>query len=283
MVRRPLTTADSPPASRPSDRAALLGCEIDRLDMSAMVAQVDAIIARGGFARHASVNAAKVVAMRQDPQLRRIVSDCELVSADGQPVVWAASLLGDPLPGRVAGIDLMQELIALAERRGYRVFVLGARADVLAEALRRIRARHPRLAIAGARDGYFSDDDSAAVAGEIAAHRPDMVFIALPSPRKEYWLSHHGRRLGAPFVMGVGGAVDVLAGRVRRAPTVLQRLGLEWLFRLLQEPRRLLSRYLATNTRFVLLLLTEVGRQRARALRRWTFQRSRAVTHRIRR
>ncbi|MDP9345390.1 MAG: WecB/TagA/CpsF family glycosyltransferase, partial [Actinomycetota bacterium] len=96
-------------------------------------------------------------------------------------------------------------------------------------------------------------------AAEIAAHQPDMVFVAMPSPRKEYWLGHYGRRLGAPFVMGVGGSIDVLAGHVRRAPVVMQRLGLEWLFRLAQEPRRLFRRYLTTNARFVLYVLEELG------------------------
>jgi N-acetylglucosaminyldiphosphoundecaprenol N-acetyl-beta-D-mannosaminyltransferase len=242
-------------------RASVLGCEIDRLDMEATVRRIDAVIATGGFAQHAAINVAKIVAMREDRRLEEIVRDCELVSADGQAIVWASRALSDPLPGRVAGIDLMQELLALAERRGYRVFILGARDDVLARALERIRARHPRLVVAGARDGYFSEEDAAAVAAEVAAHRPDIVFVAMPSPRKEYWLAQHGRRLGAPFIMGVGGSVDVLAGKVRRAPVLMQRLGLEWLFRLAQEPRRLLGRYLTTNTRFVAYVVRELARR----------------------
>jgi N-acetylglucosaminyldiphosphoundecaprenol N-acetyl-beta-D-mannosaminyltransferase len=254
-----MTTA--PVASASSERASILGCEIDRLDMAQTVALIDGIIARRGFAQHVAVNAAKIVAMREDPELGRIVRGCELVSADGQSVVWASRILRDPLPTRVAGIDLMQELLALAEARGYRVFILGAREDVLMRALERVSERHPRLSLAGARDGYFSDEDAEAVADEVAAHRPDIVFVAMPSPRKEYWLGGYGRRLGAPFVMGVGGSVDVLAGEIRRAPPALQRLGLEWLFRLVQEPRRLFVRYLSTNRRFVVSVARElVGR-----------------------
>ncbi len=237
----------------------MLGCSIDRLDMGAMVARIDSVIARGEFAQHAAINAAKIVAMRDDRRLEKIVADCELVSADGQSVVWASRVLGDPLPTRVAGIDLMQELLALAERRTYRIFILGAKHDVLARAVEQIRTRHPELSVAGTHDGYFSDQESDTVAAEIAAHQPDMVFVAMPSPRKEYWLGHYGRRLGAPFVMGVGGSIDVLAGHVRRAPVVMQRLGLEWLFRLAQEPRRLFRRYLTTNARFVLYVLEELG------------------------
>jgi N-acetylglucosaminyldiphosphoundecaprenol N-acetyl-beta-D-mannosaminyltransferase len=253
-----------PPAPPASERAAVLGCEIDRLDMSAMVDRIDRVIASGGFAQHAAINAAKIVAMREDRELARIVRDCELVSADGQSVVWASRLIGDPLPARVAGIDLMQELLALAERRGYRVFIVGARKEVLARALDRVRERHPRLVVAGARDGYFSDDEAAAVADEVASHGPDIVFVAMSSPRKEYWLGRYGRRLGAAFVMGVGGSVDVLAGEVRRAPKLMQRLGLEWLFRLAQEPRRLLGRYLSTNARFIVYVAREVAARRGR-------------------
>jgi N-acetylglucosaminyldiphosphoundecaprenol N-acetyl-beta-D-mannosaminyltransferase len=245
-------------AQHPVGRAHVLGCAIDRLDMEEMVARIDGIIANRGFAQHVAINAAKIVAMREDREMERIIGRCELVSADGQSVVWASRILRDPVPSRVTGIDLMQELLALAERRGYRVFILGAAGDVLARALQRVRERHPGLAIAGTRDGYFSDEDAAAVAAEIAAHQPHIVFVAMPSPRKEYWLDRYGRRLGAPFVMGVGGSVDVLAGQVRRAPVLMQRLGLEWLWRLMQEPRRLLRRYLSTNTRFVAYLLREL-------------------------
>ena len=257
----PMRRFARPPATEPS-RASILGCDIDRVDMPGMVERIDRVIATRGFAQHAAINAAKIVAMREDVDLERIVRECELVSADGQSVVWASRVLGDPLPTRVAGIDLMQELLALAERRGYRVFVLGARGDVLARAIERIRERHPRLIVAGVRDGYFSDDDAAAVADEVASYRPDIVFVAMPSPRKEYWLGRHGRRLGAPFVMGVGGSVDVLAGHVRRAPVLMQRMGLEWLFRLAQEPRRLLGRYVRTNTRFVVYVARELVRRR---------------------
>ena len=250
-------------ASRPG-RAIVLGCAIDRLDMAGMVRRIDGVIADRGFAQHAAINAAKLVAMRDDRELERIVRTCELVSADGQSIIWASHILGDPLPARVTGIDLMQELLTLAERRGYRVFLLGARHEVLERALARLRDRHPRLVVAGARDGYFSAEDAAAVAAEVAAHRPDMVFVAMPSPRKEYWLNRYGRGLGAPFVMGVGGSVDVLAGDVRRAPAPVQRLGLEWLFRLCQEPRRLGGRYVSTNSRFIACVCSELARRIAR-------------------
>jgi N-acetylglucosaminyldiphosphoundecaprenol N-acetyl-beta-D-mannosaminyltransferase len=237
-----------------SDRATILGCRIDRFDMAATLAAVEEAIATRRYTQHMAINAAKLVAMQDDRQLAGIVGGCGLVNADGQSVVWASRLLGDPLPERVAGIDLMAELLALAERRGHAVFFLGARADVLDQAVARIRARHPDLAVAGARDGYYADGQEAEVCAEIRASGADIVFVAMSSPRKEIFLGTWGHELGAPFVMGVGGSIDVMAGITRRAPAVWQRLGLEWLFRLLQEPRRMFRRYAITNARFIALV-----------------------------
>jgi N-acetylglucosaminyldiphosphoundecaprenol N-acetyl-beta-D-mannosaminyltransferase len=237
-----------------SPRAEVLGCAIDRLDMTGTLDAVEQTIASGRFTQHMSINAAKLVTMHEDARMKEIIASCGLVSADGQSVVWASRLLGDPLPERVAGIDLMAALLGLAEDRGYRVYFLGARAEVLETAVERIRERHPRLAIAGYRDGYFTEDESAEVCAEIHGSRADLLFVAMTSPRKEYFLGEFGPSLGVPFVMGVGGSVDVIAGVTRRAPAQWQRLGLEWLYRLLQEPRRMFKRYAVTNTRFAVLV-----------------------------
>jgi N-acetylglucosaminyldiphosphoundecaprenol N-acetyl-beta-D-mannosaminyltransferase len=235
--------------------AHVAGCRIDRLDMEATLTRCEELIASGGPAQHVSINAAKLVAMRRDPELRGIVAASQLVSADGQSVVWASRLLGDPLPARVAGIDLMHALLALSERRGYRVFFLGAKEDVLERAVANARESHPDIQIVGARDGYFDEGDAAAVAEEVRAAAPDILFVAMPSPRKEYWLARYSKLIGVPFVMGVGGSVDVLAGETRRAPAWMQRVGLEWAYRLAQEPRRLFRRYLVGNAQFCLLVL----------------------------
>ena len=187
------------------------------------------------------------------------------MSADGQPVVWASRLLGDPLPGRVNGTDLMLRLLALAEAEGLRVYILGARRDVLEEAVTRLREQYPRLVIAGYRDGYFSDEENVEVCAEIRASGAHVLFIAMSSPKKEYWLAERARDTGVRVAMGVGGSIDVVAGRVRRAPVWMQRAGLEWLFRLLQEPRRLGRRYTSTNARFLLLLARELVARRPAA------------------
>jgi N-acetylglucosaminyldiphosphoundecaprenol N-acetyl-beta-D-mannosaminyltransferase len=247
---------------RDPGRAVVLGCPVDRLTFEETVAAVERVVEERGFAQHVCVNAAKLVALRRDPRLREIVAGCELVSADGVPVVWASRLLGDPLPERVNGTDLMERLLADSERRGWGVYLLGARRDVLERAVERLRERHPALRIAGYRDGWFPDSEAAAVAEEVRAAAPDLLFVAISSPRKELWLAEHGRGLGVPFVMGVGGSVDIVAGMTRRAPRWMQRTGLEWLFRLVQEPRRLGRRYLVTNAQFLALVGRDLVRRR---------------------
>jgi N-acetylglucosaminyldiphosphoundecaprenol N-acetyl-beta-D-mannosaminyltransferase len=241
------------------DRVSILGCEIDRLDMAATLERCATVIRDRRYTQHVAINAAKLVTLRHQPELRAVIEGCHLVSADGQSIVWASRLLGDPLPERVAGVDLMQELFALAEADGYRVYILGARQDVLHTATHRLHQRHPQLAIAGARHGYFADDDSP----QIRAAQPDILFLAMSSPRKEQWLGRFGESLGVPLVMGVGGSIDIIAGITRRAPKLWQRLGIEWLYRLLQEPRRMFRRYLITNLQFTTLIARELA---ARAL-----------------
>jgi N-acetylglucosaminyldiphosphoundecaprenol N-acetyl-beta-D-mannosaminyltransferase len=241
-------------------RIELLGCRLDAVDMREAVERCRRFIEQREFGQHMSINAAKLVALQGDHELREAVSRCELITADGQAVVWAARALGRALPARVTGIDLMLELLALAEVQQYRVYILGARPEVLERAIAQLRSAHPRLIFAGWRDGYFDEREGAAVAGEIRARGTDVLFVAISSPMKERFLAAHGRSTGASMVMGVGGAIDVIAGEVRRAPVALQRLGLEWLFRLAQEPRRLCSRYARTNTRFLFLIGRELAR-----------------------
>jgi N-acetylglucosaminyldiphosphoundecaprenol N-acetyl-beta-D-mannosaminyltransferase len=247
----------------PSARARLLDCELHRVTMTEALDRVALAIDSGTYCQHVAINAAKLVALHDDAGLRDLVNRCELVTADGQAVMWASRLLGEAVPARVTGIDLMQALFRRAEERGWRVYVLGARHEVLAAAIRQIHAKHPRLRIVGWRDGYFEPVEDRAVAESICATGAQLLFVAISSPRKEQFLCTYGRATGAQFAMGVGGAIDVVAGRRRRAPVLLQELGLEWLFRLLQEPHRLLRRYTTTNLRFVVLVLHELAARHA--------------------
>ena len=191
----------------------------------------------------------------------------DLITADGQSVVWGARQFGIDVPERVTGIDLMDHLLDASRTRGWGVYLLGAKPETVVRLA--VRLRDAGVQVDGYRDGYFTDAASDAVAAEVRRSGATLLFVGTPSPRKERFMIGHARTAGVPFSIGVGGAFDVLAGELSRAPRVMQRGGMEWLFRLLQEPRRLFGRYAATNTRYLLLLAQAASRRRLR-LGRWT-------------
>lgn len=243
-------------------RADVFGVPLDLLTMDETVARSVELIEESRPVQHVVINAGKVVMMQDVPGLRDAIAGCDVVNADGQSIVWAGRVLGVPVPERVAGIDLMHRLLAEAESRAWPVYFLGARQEVLEACVSRIRALHPCLEIAGMRNGYFDADD--AVAAEIAASGARVLFVGISSPRKEWFLAEQLKSMGPVFAMGVGGSFDVIAGLTARAPRWMQRVGLEWLYRLLQEPRRMWKRYLVGNTRFLLLTYSEWRRRRRR-------------------
>jgi N-acetylglucosaminyldiphosphoundecaprenol N-acetyl-beta-D-mannosaminyltransferase len=226
----------------------VLGCQVDALTLDQAAAVLSRAMADGSFTSQFSANAAKVVAMAGDQKLAGIAARADLVTADGSSVVLAARMFGDPLPERVTGIDLMHRLFQAAEDGGHPVYVLGSTQETLDRALDNLRRRHPRLVLAGSRNGYFGTDEEAGVIAAIQESGARAVFVAMGSPRTEFWIAAHGQDLGAPVVRGVGGSIDVLAGRVKRAPAAFQRMHLEWLYRLAQEPRRLFARNLVSVT-----------------------------------
>ncbi|MBM9503521.1 WecB/TagA/CpsF family glycosyltransferase [Actinacidiphila acididurans] len=238
----------------------LFGVRIDPLTMDRTVERCLATVRAGERLEIGVVNAAKLVGMRRDPRLAEAVGGCDLVLADGQSVVWASRLLRRPLPERVAGIDLFLRLLAAAEPEGIPVYFLGAREEVLARMLDEVRRRFPRLTVAGHRNGYFTDAEQPAVADAVRDSGAAMLFLGMTSPKKEIFTASYGKQTGVQVVHGVGGSFDVLAGVTRRAPRSWQRLGLEWLYRLLQEPRRLARRYVTTNAAFVLMTVRELVR-----------------------
>lgn len=238
-----------------------LGASIHPLTVADTLASIASAIGDRRRLVHCVVNVAKLVSMRQDAALREAVQSADLVNADGMGVVWGANLCGHGLPERVAGVDLMEALFGLCEANGFSVYLLGARQEVLDEALRRLAERHPNLLIAGARHGYFSVDEEDGIVDAIAASGADCLFVGMSSPRKEVFNHRYGARMGVPIVMGVGGGIDILAGLTRRAPAWMQRCGLEWFYRVLQEPRRMWRRYLVTNTIFAGLLVAELFRR----------------------
>jgi N-acetylglucosaminyldiphosphoundecaprenol N-acetyl-beta-D-mannosaminyltransferase len=198
-----------------------------------------------------TANASHLCMMQHDAALRAACDAADLVVADGMSVVWALRAAGINVPERVAGVDLMVKLLECGGAEGLRVYFLGAKPEVVTKLSRDCAARYPGLVVAGYRDGYFTAADQAAIAEEIRAAKPHMLFVGMPSPFKETWVEEYRGRLNVPVIIGVGGSFDVLAGFVERAPAIMQRLGLEWAWRLMMEPRKLWKRYLTTNTEFI--------------------------------
>lgn len=240
-------------------RYTFISTPVDVLTHAETVKLFVGAVEAGTKVTHTALNVAKLVRMRSNPVLRNDVEQSDIIGIDGMGIVWGARLLGIPVPERVAGIDLMRSILVECGRRGYRPYFLGATAEIVRRAAETVRRDIPGLELAGLHDGYFSEDEERAIADAINASGAHCLFVGMPTPRKERFLAAHRHRIDAPFVMGVGGSFDVIAGKVTRAPGWARRCGLEWLHRVLQEPRRMVGRYAATNAAFLLLLLRELA------------------------
>lgn len=237
------------------------GIRLHAATMEEALAAADRAIQERSSLTFGMVNIAKLVNARKDALLRESLLEADMVLADGLPVVWLSRLGGRPLPERVAGIDLMHRLLELADRKGYRVFLLGAREEVNRCVAERIARDYPGCRLAGRRDGYFSAQQEEGVAHLIRDAGADILFVAISPPKKEKFMKRWAGCMRVPVCHGVGGSFDVFAGLTQRAPAWMQRWGLEWLYRIWQEPRRMWRRYLVTNTKALVLLGRVVARR----------------------
>lgn len=235
-------------------RIDFLGCPLDLVDHQDILTLAAEALGGGQRLRIEGLNVAKLVDARADPALMAALNEAELVHVDGAGINLGLALGGHRRPVRRPGIDLMVDLCRLAAEAGRGIYLLGARPGVAETVARRLQASVPGLSVTGVGDGYFSDDQAPVVVEAIRGSGAGVLFIGISSPRKELFLSRYWDNLGVDLAMGVGGSFDVLAGRLRRAPPWMQRMGLEWLFRLLQEPGRLTGRYARTNLAYLALL-----------------------------
>lgn len=227
------------PAGEPPDSIQLLGVRITPVGMEEALANARGFIAEDHPHMIVTSDASGVVAAQDDPELREIMNQADMVTPDGQGVVLAARLLNLPIQERVSGVDMVQRLCEVAAERGRSVFLLGAAHGVAEEAAGKLRAAVPDLQIAGTQHGYFGPEEEPAIIARIRDARPAVLFVAFGIPKQEKWIHAHLGELGVPVCIGVGGSFDVIAGRLKRAPAWMRRSGLEWLFRVTQEPRRL--------------------------------------------
>ena len=234
----------------------LLNIPIDAITMQETLQKVENTILLKKQIHHTVVNAGKVVLMQTDKEVEKSVIEADIINADGKAIVWAANLLGHKLPERVSGIDLMEELVKRSFEKGYKCFFLGATQDVVNRLVEIYKEQYSDDIIAGYRNGYFEKNEEEQIAKEISDSGANMLFVAITSPKKEIFLNTYKNQLtNVNFVMGVGGSFDVIAGKVKRAPLWMQNLGLEWLYRVMQEPKRMWKRYLVGNTKFIWLII----------------------------
>ncbi|NTU78086.1 MAG: WecB/TagA/CpsF family glycosyltransferase [Chloroflexales bacterium] len=228
----------------------ILGVPVDNLSMDEAMARCDAFIATGRAtgrtAQIATVNADFVVNSLHDPELRRILQEADMSTADGMPLVWASRMLGGPLPGRVTGADMVPALAKRAAEKGYSIYFLGARPGVAAKAADILQQRNPGLKVAGVYSpppAPVLEMDRTAVE-MVKEAKPDILLVAFGNPKQEKWIRMHAPELQVPIAVGIGGTLDMIVGVTKRAPSWMQKVGLEWAYRMAQEPRRLVKRYL---------------------------------------
>ena len=239
-------------------RISILNSSFDPLTTQETVEWAMQLIQSGQRAYICTVNVAILMMMRSNPRLAEFINKAGLIVADGQPLVWTSQWLDKALPERVTGVDLIDALAAKAEQEGLGIYLLGATSEAIADAAYSLQSKYPHLKICGFDDGYFSASEAEKRVAAIRQSGAHILIVGMGVPRQEIFLEEHWANLGVNLAIGVGGSFEVLAGRKKRAPLWMQQAGLEWLFRLLQEPGRLWKRYLVTNSQFIYELLREM-------------------------
>lgn len=238
----------------------ILGIRVHLIDLNASLPLIERFIHSRRPHQIVVVNVAKIVKAQSNNLLKNIINNADLVGADGVPVIWVSKVLRPEIPGRLNGTDLMEKLVALSAKKGYSIYFFGAADDVVKEVVSFYSQKYPTLKIAGYRNGYFSVDDEIEIVKKIRRSNADILLIGFGTPKKEIFIKKYKDEMNVPVIHGVGGSFDVVAGKTKRAPIWMQKNGLEWFFRILQEPGRMLKRYLVTNSLFVIFVLIRLLR-----------------------
>ena len=233
-----------------------LDIPLDILTMDETVNKIDKAIISNKQVHHCVINAGKVVKIQNDEILKESVINSDIINADGISVVWAARFLGHEIKERVAGIDLMDNLVGLAHKLNYKCFFLGAKEQVVKKITDHYSEKYSNKVIAGYRNGYFDNREEKIIIDQIVKSNANLLFVAMTSPKKEIFLNKYKEKLkSVNLIMGVGGSFDVISGEVKRAPLFMQKIGLEWFYRFVQEPRRMWRRYLIGNLKFIIIII----------------------------
>ena len=233
-----------------------LGIPLDNLSMFETIERISQAIISKKQVHHCVINAGKIVKMQNDKKLQESIISSDIINADGMSIVWAANFLGYKIKERVTGIDLMENLVKIAYEKKYTCFFLGAKEKVIKKVVNYYSKKYSNQIISGYRNGYFDNDEEKMIIDQIIKSKANLLFVAMTSPKKEILLNKYKNELKSiNLIMGVGGSFDVISGDVKRAPFFMQKIGLEWLYRFVQEPRRMWKRYLIGNLKFIMIIL----------------------------
>ena len=221
-----------------AERLNILGVGIDCIDSEEALTQIENFIADGNPHQVVTAKAEIIYQANRNEKMRNVINQAQMVTADGSGVVWASKQLGRPLRQRVTGIDLVNSICEQSARKGWKLYILGSAPGVAATAAVNIRQKFPGCNIVGTHHGYFNAKEEKQIVAELLQLQPDVLFVALGAPKQEYWIAEHMAQLQIPVSMGIGGSMDVLSGNVKRAPRWMQKMSLEWLYRLLIQPTR---------------------------------------------
>ncbi len=235
----------------------ILSIPIDNISMQETIFYIKNAINSNEKILREDINAAKLVWLKDNPKLKEIILKADIINADGQSIVFASKLLNKPLKERVTGIDLMQNLIELSNKEDWSLYFLGATDEVVQEVVKKVQREYKNIKIAGFHNGYFKEEEEKKIIDDINNSKANIVFIGISTPKKEYFINRNYKKLNSNLIMGVGGSFDVFANKIKRAPLFMQKYGLEWLYRLYQEPRKMWKRYLYTNSKFIWLVAKE--------------------------
>ena len=243
-------------------RIIILNTIIDVLNINETIELVEKYVETKTPLHLMGVNADKINEVNQNEKMKKIVNSCGIINADGASVVLASKYLKKPLPERVAGIDLMMDLIKLSANKKYSIYLLGAKQEVVEKTEDVLKTKFPNLIISGIHNGYFKKEEWKDISKELKDKKPDFVFVGITSPIKEYLIEYLQNDGNNCVFMGVGGSFDVISGNIPRAPKWMQKMNLEWLFRTMQEPKRLFKRYFVGNRVFIKAIIKEKKQQK---------------------
>ena len=244
----------------------ILGMEFDAVTMDETLEKIDAFIRSGAPHKIFCPNVALYVWSRSDPELRRFYESCDLLPSDGMGIYYAARLLGSLIPESVSAVFIFFRLLELPAEKGYKFYFLGSKEEVLLQAIKNARERYPGINIVGSRNGYFSLEDEPGIVEDIRSSGADVLFLGMSTPMKERFVERNMEKMAVPVSLGVGGSFDVLAGVCKLAPLWMRKAGLEWFYRLIQEPGRMWKRYLTTNAVFGYLVFKEMFKKPLRRI-----------------